>query len=176
LTRAAFPAILLRAMMTLRSVRLLALAMILAAFGGAFVYAVDIFGGEPVAKRFLTLHLTAPDGRVHGPGAFGGRAAFVVGPDDPEAIEEIARAVAELGPLSRSVRALVLADRPLAVPPGVEVLIGTREEVAKSLESAGFARGRVLLVTPGGEVAGDFPAGRGASELAAAAARRALKR
>lgn len=176
MTRAAFPAILPRAMMTLRSVRLAVLAMILAAFGGAVLYMIDIFGGEPVAKRFLTLHLTAPDGRVQGVDALGGRAAFVVGPDDPAAMGEIARAVAELGPLSRSVRALVLSDRPQDAPSGVEVLIGTREEVARSLEGAGFVAGRVLLVTPEGEVAGDFPAGRGASELAAAAARRALKR
>jgi len=40
-------------------------------------------------------------------------------------------------------------------------LIGTREEVAKALESAGIALGRVLLVTPDEKVAGDFPSGRG---------------
>jgi len=163
-------------MMTFRSVRLILLAMIVAAFGGAILYAVDILGGDPAVKRTLDLSLTQPDGRVLDHGALGGRAAFVVGPDDPAAIDEIARAIGELGPLARSVRALVLSDRPLTVPAGVEVLVGTRDEVAKTLESAGFAPGRVLLVTPEGEVAGVFPTGRGASELAAAAARRAVKR
>jgi len=160
----------------LRLLRLAAFAMIVAAFAGAILYAVDIFGGDPPVKRVLALRLTAPDGRIVDRAALGGRAAFVVGPDDPVAIEEIAAAIRELGPLGRSVRALVLADRSLTVPAGVEVLIGSREEVAKSLESVGFATGRVLLVTPEGEVAGDFPTGRGASDLAAAAARRAVKR